>query len=176
MAELYMDTWVYKECNKSKLCMPNVSYTCLIPALIRSGRKTDAKTGPEIREQLNMQAFGHDISELVCRGNMKNSNMSQTDLLTDEVDVDPDVLGAAMMDRIGHHVDSANIVAIDNHRSSNRDMRLLKKLTKPTTLGNSMGVAKMDSHVIFQYNVLVIIDNTTKASKMNCKNMKLIPI
>jgi len=86
-----------------------------------------------------MQAFGHDISELVRRGNMKNSNMSQTDLLTDEVDVDPDVLGAAMMDRIGHHVDSANIVAIDNHRSSNRDMKLLKKLTKPTTLGNSMG-------------------------------------
>ena len=38
-------------------------------------------------------------------------------------------------------------------------------------------VAKMATHAIFQYNVLVIdIDNTTKASKLNCKNMKLIPI
>ena len=37
-------------------------------------------------------------------------------------------------------------------------------------------VAKMASHAIFQYNVLAIDDNTTKASKMNCKNMKSIPI
>lgn len=65
---------------QSHLYIPNVSYTFIIPMCSRSGRNTDAKTGPEIC------VFGHDINELVRRGNMENPDLSQSDISADEVD------------------------------------------------------------------------------------------
>lgn len=49
------------------------------------------------------------------------------------------MLGATMMDRFGRHVEDANVVAVDNRRSSNRDLKLLKKPAKQTTLGDNIG-------------------------------------
>jgi len=46
----------------------------------------------------------------------------------DELDVDLDMLGATMMDRVGGHIDRADVVAIDNGRNSKRDLKLLEKL------------------------------------------------
>ena len=43
---------------------------------------------------------------------MKNPNLSQGDLLTDEVNVNLNVLRATMMNGVGCHVDSADIVAV----------------------------------------------------------------
>jgi len=56
---------------------------------------------------------------------MKNQNLSQGDLLTDEVNINLNVLHATMMNGIGCHVDSADIVAVDNRRRSNGNMELL---------------------------------------------------
>jgi hypothetical protein len=46
----------------------------------------------------------------VRRRNMKNTELPQSYLLTDEVDVDFDVLRAAVMDWVGCHVHIAHIV------------------------------------------------------------------
>ena len=56
---------------------------------------------------------------------MKNPNLSQGDLLTDEVNINLNVLRATMMNGVGCHVDNADIVAVDNHRQSNGDVELL---------------------------------------------------
>ena len=58
---------------------------------------------------------------------MENTDFPQGDL-ADEVDVDLDMLGAIMMDRVGGHIDRADVVAIDNGRNSKRDLKLLEKL------------------------------------------------
>lgn len=105
----------------------------LIPARSHNGRNVDAKTGPRISEKLNRQAFGHDIGELMDRGH------EESDLLVDEVDVDLDVLLATITEKAGCHVNGANIVAVDNCHNTNRDMKLLKKMPKLTTLGDNMG-------------------------------------
>ena len=59
---------------------------------------------------------------------MKNSELAQSDLLTDEVDVDLDVFRAAVVDGVGSHVDSAHIVAIDICRKRDRDVEFLEQL------------------------------------------------
>ena len=69
---------------------------------------------------------------------MKNPNLSQGDLLTDEVNVNLTVLRATMMNGVGCHVDSADIVAVDNRRRSNGNMELLQELAQPATLGHHM--------------------------------------
>jgi hypothetical protein len=58
-------------------------------------------------------------------------HLTQSYLLANKVDVSLDV-----QPPVGDHVDIAGIVAIDNDRTSNRDMKLLKK---PVTLDDNMG-------------------------------------
>ena len=56
---------------------------------------------------------------------MKDPNLAQGDLLTDKVNINLNVLRATMMNGIRCHVDSADIVAVDNRRRSNGNMELL---------------------------------------------------
>jgi hypothetical protein len=74
----------------------------------------------------------------MCRGDMEHPNLSQGNLVMDEVNVNLYVLRAMTVDRISSHIDSANIIVVHDSRRSNRCVELLKKLTKPTTLGDSM--------------------------------------
>ena len=69
---------------------------------------------------------------------MENTDFPQGDLLADKVDVDLDMLGATMMDRVGGHVDRADVVTINKRRRSNGDVELLEKLSDLATLGDGV--------------------------------------
>ena len=69
---------------------------------------------------------------------MKNMNFAKSHLLADEVDVDLDVLGTTVVDRVGCHVDSADVVAVDDCSNLQRDMEFLKKLPQPAALGDDV--------------------------------------
>jgi len=69
---------------------------------------------------------------------MKNTNFAKSYLLADEVDVDLDVLGMTVMDRVGYHVDNANIVAVDNCGNLQRNVELLKNLPQLAALGDNV--------------------------------------
>jgi hypothetical protein len=47
---------------------------------------------------------------------MEHPNLSQSNLLTDEVNIYLNMLRATMINGIGGHVDSTNIVAVDDRR------------------------------------------------------------
>ena len=57
---------------------------------------------------------------------VENSNVPKRYFLTDKVDVDLNMLCAAMMDRIGRHIDSADVVTVDYGRRSNGDVQVLE--------------------------------------------------
>ena len=69
---------------------------------------------------------------------MENTNFPQSNLLTDEVDVNLDMLRATMMDRVGGHIDRADVVTINKRRRSNGDVELLEKLSDLATLGDGV--------------------------------------
>jgi len=98
----------------------------LIPARSRNGRSTDAKTGPKLCEELYREALGHDVSELMSGGNMKNPDLSKRHLLADEVNVDLDVLRSLVVDGVGRHVDGTDVVAEDNGGGGQLDVELLE--------------------------------------------------
>jgi hypothetical protein len=54
------------------------------------------------------------------------------------MNVDLNVLGATMLDRVGSHVDGTDIVAENHSRSGKRMMEFAKKLTYPAAFSNSM--------------------------------------
>ena len=70
---------------------------------------------------------------------MQHSNLSQHNLLTDEVDINLNMLRVTMMNRIGRHINGTDVITIDDSRRSNRDVKFLKKLAQLATLGDSMG-------------------------------------
>ena len=70
---------------------------------------------------------------------MEHPNLSQSNLVADEVNVDLDVLRATMVDKISGHIDNANIVIVNDGRRGNGRVELLEKLTKPTPLAHGMG-------------------------------------
>ena len=51
---------------------------------------------------------------------MEDPNLSQSHLLTNEVDIDLNMFRAMVMDRIGCHVNCTNIVTIDNGSRGDR--------------------------------------------------------
>jgi hypothetical protein len=70
---------------------------------------------------------------------MEHPNLSQSNLVTDKVNVNLDVLHATMVDKISGHIDSAKIVTVHDVHRGNGHVELLEKLTKPTALGHGMG-------------------------------------
>ena len=69
---------------------------------------------------------------------MKNTNFAESHLLVNEVYIDLNVLGTTVVDRVGCHVDSANIVAVNNYSNLQRDVEILKKLPQPAALGDNV--------------------------------------
>ena len=57
---------------------------------------------------------------------MENTELSQSYLLADKVDVNLDVLRAAVVYWVSSHVDSTHIVTVDNHRKRDGDVELLQ--------------------------------------------------
>jgi hypothetical protein len=98
----------------------------------------DAQTGPKILKQLNRQPLCHDIHELILGRHMESANLTESHLLTDEMDVDLNVLGSAVVDRVCCHIDSADVVTVDNSGDLQGNMKFPKKLSKPTTLCDHM--------------------------------------
>jgi hypothetical protein len=69
---------------------------------------------------------------------MEHPNLSQSNLLADKVNVDLNMLRATMMNWICGHIDSTDIVTVDNRRRRYGCMKLLKQLAKPTSLSHSV--------------------------------------
>jgi hypothetical protein len=69
---------------------------------------------------------------------MKNTNFAKRNLLTNKMNVNLYVLGSTMLNWIGGHVDGRHIVTVEKCGRVKRAMELLKNLTEPTALRNSM--------------------------------------
>ena len=69
---------------------------------------------------------------------MKNPNLTERHLLANEVNVNLDMLRAAMLNRVACHVNSTDIITEDNSRGRERTLKLKKKLSKPAALSHGM--------------------------------------
>jgi hypothetical protein len=82
-----------------QLYTTRISTISLIPTRSRCGRRVDAKTRPKFSEELNRNSLGHDVHEPVRGRDMKDPKLSQCHLLTDEVNVNLNMLRAPMVNK-----------------------------------------------------------------------------
>ena len=70
---------------------------------------------------------------------MKNSKITNGNPLPDEVEINLNMLGSLMLNRVGGHVDSADVVTIDQRGALRSSMKLKEKLVQPSGFGNTIG-------------------------------------
>ena len=63
---------------------------------------------------------------------MHDADITNSNMLPHEVKIDLNVLGALMLDRVEGHVDSADVVTIDQRGALRSSMELKEKLTQPS--------------------------------------------
>ena len=72
----------------------------------------NVQTGPELLEERSRQPLGEDVGVLCRRRDVHDTDITKSNTLPHEVKIDLDVLGALMLDGVGGHVDSADIITI----------------------------------------------------------------
>ena len=69
---------------------------------------------------------------------MKDTKITNRNPLPNEVKINLDVLSALMMNRVGGHVDRANVVTVHQCSAVQRGVKLLKELAQPGGLGDTI--------------------------------------
>jgi hypothetical protein len=69
---------------------------------------------------------------------VKNTNLTERNLLMDEVDVNLDMLRTTVLDGIASHVDRTDVVTEDNSSRMRGAMKLGKKLPEPAALSHDL--------------------------------------
>ena len=86
------------------------------PPRSRSVGVGDAKTGAKLLECSGWKPLGHNVGKLLGGRYMKNTKLTQLNLLMDEVNIKFNVLGALVLHQIGREIGGQNIIT-KNHRT-----------------------------------------------------------
>ena len=70
---------------------------------------------------------------------MKNSKITNGNPLPDEVEINLNMLGSLMLNWVGGHVDRTDVITVDKYGAAKRSVKLVKKLTEPGSLSNTIG-------------------------------------
>ena len=70
---------------------------------------------------------------------MKNSKITNGNPLPNEVEINLNMLGSLMLNRIGGHVDGADVITIDQRSALRRSIELKEKLAQPGGFGDAIG-------------------------------------
>ena len=85
----------------------------LSPSRNHSVDAANVETGPKLREDKGGQAFGEDVSELGCRRDVKNADSTKSHSFSNKVKINLNVLGTLMLNRVGRHVNGADVITIN---------------------------------------------------------------
>jgi hypothetical protein len=70
------------------------------------------ETEPKFLKHRCREAFNEDVCESRSNLDMKNPHISDSNLLTNEMEVKLNMLGTLMMDRVGGEVNGADVVTV----------------------------------------------------------------
>ena len=85
----------------------------LTPSRSRNVDGADVKTGANLKEDRSGQPLSEYVRKLRRRWDMKNTNITNDNVLVDEVEINLDMLRALMLNRVSGQVDNTDIVTIN---------------------------------------------------------------
>jgi hypothetical protein len=70
---------------------------------------------------------------------VKNTKLAELDFLTDKMDVQLYMFGAAVVDWVRRHVHRRDVVTVHHRSFGNDDMELAQQLSKPAAFSDDVG-------------------------------------
>ena len=92
----------------------------------RSRRLVDVQIAAEIQEHCGRKTLRKDVSKLESGGDVQNTHITEGDALSDEVEINLDMLRTLMLNWIRGEINHTDIVIIDNSRTPERLMEFLQ--------------------------------------------------
>jgi hypothetical protein len=74
---------------------------------------TDVETGPKLIKHRGGETLREDVGELRCRRDMEDTDLTDGNLLSDEMKINLRMLHALMLNGVGGEVHGADVVAVD---------------------------------------------------------------
>jgi hypothetical protein len=87
-------------------------------------------------EDHRRETFGHHVRELLTGRDIENSELPELNTFTKKVNVQLNVLGALVMNRIRRHVHSGHIVAKDHGHLADGATEFIEELAEPNAFGH----------------------------------------
>jgi hypothetical protein len=94
----------------------------------------DVETGPKLIKHREGEPLHEDVGELRCRQDMKDTDLTDGNLLSDKMKINLHILRALMLNRV-----CANIVAVDKCAPRRRGLELVEQLTQPSGRSHAVG-------------------------------------
>ena len=92
----------------------------------RSCRLVDVQIAVEIQEHYGRKTLREDVSKLESGGDVQNTHITEGDALSDEVEINLDMLRTLMLNWVRGEINHTDIVTIDNSRTPERLMEFLQ--------------------------------------------------
>jgi len=91
---------------------------------------SDVEAGAKLRECRGGETLGEDVDELGDSRNMENPSISDSNLVTNKVQVDLHILHPLMLNRVCGEVHGADVVAVDESALGERTVKLSQELSE----------------------------------------------
>jgi hypothetical protein len=100
---------------------------------------TDVETGPKLIKHRGGETLREDVGELRCRWDMEDTDLTDGNLLSDEMKINLHMLRVLMLNGVGGEVHDADVVAVDESASQWRNLELMQELAQPGGLSHTIG-------------------------------------
>jgi hypothetical protein len=105
----------------------------------RNSATADVETGLKLIKHRGGETLREDVGELRCRRDMEDADLTDDNLLSNEMKINLHMLRALMLDGVGGEVHDTDVVAVDESAARWRSMELMQELAQPGGLSHTIG-------------------------------------
>jgi CBS domain-containing protein len=99
---------------------------------------TDVETGSKLIKQRGGETLHEGVGELRCRRDMEDANLTDGNLLSDEMKINLHMLRALMLNGVGGEVHDTDVITVDESATRWRSLELMQELAQPGSLSHTI--------------------------------------
>jgi hypothetical protein len=109
------------------------------PPRSHNSATADVETGPKLIKQRGGETLREDVDDLRCRRAIEDADLTDGNLLSDEMKINLHMLCVLMLNEIGGEVHDANVVTVDESAARWWSLELMQELAQPGGLSHTIG-------------------------------------
>jgi hypothetical protein len=108
---------------------------------LRSHNSTtaDVETEPKLIKYRGGKTFREDVGELRCHRDMKDVDLTDDNLLSDEMKINRHMLRALMLNGVGGEVHNTDVIAVNESAARWWSLELMQEMAQPGGLSHTIG-------------------------------------